>query len=244
MNIYLTDGTPAGFYTALFSAYADSDCLVTSLKDVQLCFGGVPVPIKTEEAKAERVLKKLRQYDKHAEEEISVILRLGDDGREQIALNYARRIIDLRAPARARLSEPAVLAAREAARKVRGETHRLTGFLRFMEGKNGIYYAPFEPDNDILEMLVPHFMQRLKNQPFIIHDTKRKKAALYNTRECAYVCTDDKVNVSVSDYEQLFQNLWQEYYRSVNIAERPHEKQMKGYMPVRYWKYMPEKKDN
>lgn len=53
--------------------------------------------------------------------------------------------------------------------------------------------------------------------------------------------TDERVSVALSEYEQGFQNLWKEYYRSVNIAQRPHEKQMKGYMPVRYWKFMPEK---
>ena len=66
-------------------------------------------------------------------------------------------------------------------------------------------------------------------------------AALYNQKDCVLVRTDDEVSVELSDYEEAFQALWIQYYESVNIAERPHEKQMKGYMPVRYWKYMPEK---
>lgn len=243
MNIYLTDGSPSGFYTAAFTAYAEQDCRITSQTNVQLFIGCTLLTVTADPNKAERVQKKLRQYDRGAEEEISLILRRGDSRREQIALEYLRRIIQLGAPARARLSDPAVIAAREAVRKVRGETHQFTGFLRFMEGKNGVFYAPFEPDNDILELLVPHFTARLKNQPFIIHDTKRRLAALYNMHECVLICTDEKVSVSLSDSEEMFQALWKEYYCSVNIAERPHEKQMKGYMPVRYWKYMPEKRE-
>lgn len=241
MNIYLTDGTEAGFYTAVLAACNEPQSRIVSHKTVQLSFDSALLPVETDITEAERVKNKLRRFDKHAEEEISLILRRGDDGREQIALEYIRLIARYRAPVRARLSEPAVLNARDAVKKVRGETHRFTGFLRFMEGKNGIYYAPFEPDNDILELLVPHFTERLKKQPFIIHDTKRKKAALYNTRECVLTRTDDKVSVNLSDCEQAFQSLWKEYYRAVNIAERPHPKQMKGYMPVQYWKYMPEK---
>ena len=99
---------------------------------------------------------------------------------------------------RQRLSEPAVIAAMESVRKVRGEIHLMSGFLRFMEGKNGVFYAPFESDNDILELLVPHFTARLKNQPFIIHDTKRHLATLYNQKDCVLVRTDDEVSVELS----------------------------------------------
>ena len=75
----------------------------------------------------------------------------------------------------------------------------------------------------------------------MIHDVSRGKAALYNGKECVMTDTADKVDIPLSDCEQHFRTLWKEYYRSVNIAARPHEKQMKGYMPVRYWKFMPEK---
>lgn len=241
MNVYLVDGTAQCFYTAAFDAYADKGCAVTSQKNVQLAFDSALVEVKTDAGKAERVLKKLRQYDKFAEEEIGLILRRGDPQKEQIALGYLRRIVRLKAPARDRLSEPDVIAAMESVRKVRGEVHLMSGFLRFMEGKNGVFYAPFEPDNDIVELLVPHFTARLKNQPFVIHDTRRNLAALYNTKDCLIAQTEEKVSVVLSDYEEAFQALWIQYYDSVNIAERPHEKQMKGYMPVRYWKYMPEK---
>ena len=51
-----------------------------------------------------------------------------------------------------------------------------------------------------------------------------------------------EAEVYLSEYEQAFENLWRKYYSGVNIKERPHERQMKGYMPVRYWKFLPEKK--
>ena len=173
--------------------------------------------------------------------EIGLILRRGCDTREMTALSYLRRIVHEHGPVRDRLSEPEVLEAMTELKKVTGEAHNFTGFLRFMEGANGVFYGPFSPDNDILDLILPHFLKRFASQPFVIHDTARCKAALYNGKECIVTQTDKKVSVALSAYEDSFQALWKEYYSSVNIAQRPHERQMKGYMPVRYWKYMPEK---
>ena len=212
MNVYLTDGTPACFYTAVFSACTDKDCIVTPARDFQIPLGAALVEVAANEEKVARVQRKLRAIDGGAIREISLILRRGCAEREMTALEYIRLLVERKAPVRDMLSHPAVLEARDAIKKVTGEAHNFTGFLRFMEGENGVFYAPFSPDNDILELILPHFLRR-----------------------------DERVSVALSEYEQGFQNLWKEYYRSVNIAQRPHEKQMKGYMPVRYWKFMPEK---
>mgnify|MGYP002798625646 FL=1 len=241
MNVYLTDGTPACFYTAVFSACTDKSCIVTPARDFQIPLGAALIEVVTDTEKSARVQKKLRAIDGGAIREISLILRRGCAEREMTALEYIRLLVERKAPVRDMLSHPAVLEARDAIKKVTGEAHNFTGFLRFMEGENGVFYAPFSPDNDILELILPHFLRRLANQPFVIHDVARRKAALYNTRDCVIADTDERVSVALSEYEQGFQNLWKEYYRSVNIAQRPHEKQMKGYMPVRYWKFMPEK---
>ena len=85
-----------------------------------------------------------------------------------------------------------------------------------------------------------HFASRLKNERFVIHDVKRKIAGMYNGHEWImnYV---GEAEVYLSEYERAFENLWKKYYLAVNIEERPHEKQMKRSMPVRYWKFLPQK---
>lgn len=241
MNIYITDGTEDCFYTAAFTACADTGCRICSGQAVQLCLGASPIQVSPDKEKGGRVREKLKRYDPNSLRDISLLLRRGWEGREQLALDYLRLIVRARAPVRDRLADGTVLAVRENCRKVTGEAHNFSGFLRFMEGAGGIFYAPFAPDNDILELILPHFLKRLPAQPFIIHDTARKKAALYNGRECLIAPADERVSVALSQREDLFRSLWQEYYEAVNIAGRPHEKQMKGYMPVRYWKYLPEK---
>lgn len=242
MNVYITDGTEECFYTAVFNACTDRDCVVTSSHTVQLSLGASVTAVRTDRQKCERVRNKLTEYAPHSLRDVSVILRRGSSDKEQVALEYIRLIVQKKSPVGGMLSHPAVIAAREEMKKVTLEAHRFKGFLRFMEAQGGIYYAPFAPDNDILEMILPHFIARLKNQPFIIHDTLRGKAALYNTKECVIAATGEKVDIPLSECETHFQTLWKEYYTAVNIADRPHEKQMKNYMPVRYWKFMPEKR--
>lgn len=242
MNVYLTDGTEEGFYTAAFYACTDAESTITSQKNVQLALDARVVETAADAEKCARVKAKLRACDAHCLHEFSLLLRRGCAQREEIALAYLRLIVREGRPVRDMLAHPAVLAARENIRKVTGEAHNFTGFLRFMEGEGGIFYGPFEPDNDILTLILPHFMKRFSSQPFVIHDVRRAKAALCNGGECAVVSTEGGVSIPLSEREEYFIGLWKQYYRSVNIEQRPHEKQMKGYMPVRYWKYMPEKK--
>lgn len=240
MIIYFTDGTEEGFFTAAFFACKDTESIVSS-SNIQLPLGAEIVSVQTDPEKCDAVKKSLRAYDSRCLRELSLLLKRGSEEREQIALAYLRKIVRRRGPVREMLADPDVLAARENIRKVTAEAHHFTGFLRFMEGTGELFYAPFEPDNDILELILPHFLRRLPGQSFVIHDVKRQKAALYNGHDCVIAKTEKKVNILISDREEIFRSLWKEYYRSVNITQRPHEKQMKGYMPVRYWKYMPEK---
>ena len=241
MNLYLTDGSEESFYTAAFTACTDGDCVVTSAREVQLAAGAVLIEVRADKERCTRVKRFLRRYDARALGEIALLLRRGCAAKEMTALGYLRLIVRERAPVRDRLSHPAVLEAMSEIKKVTQEAHRYKGFLRFMECANGIYYAPLEPDNDILGLIVPHFARRFADQPFAIHDVARQKAVLCRGGRRAFIRTEEKVDIPLSDGELTLQALWREYYAAVNIAQRPHEKQMKGYMPVRYWKYLPEK---
>lgn len=243
MNLYLTDGSEEGFYTAAFSACTDKDCVVTSARNIQLAADAVPVEVRTDGERCERVRRFLRRYDARALSELSLLLRRGSAAKEMTALGYLRLIVQKRAPVRDMLSHPAVFEAMSEIKKVTQEAHRLKGFLRFMECANGIFYAPFEADNDVLGLIAPHFARRFGAMPFAIHDVARQKAMLSDGKRCLLVHTENKVDIPLSDGEQTMQALWKEYYAAVNIAQRPHEKQMKGYMPVRYWKFLPEKQD-
>lgn len=241
MTHYLVDGTEDCFYTAVFDGYREKEIIITSQSDVQLGLDCKLVEVETDGEKAERVKRKLYATDKGALEDIRLILKSCDIDKENVAFAYIKLIMRQGGAVRGMLADETVIEAMEIRSHVTSEAHRLKGFLRFMENSEGVLYAPYSPDNDVTDMLATHFAARFGNSRFVIHDTKRKIAALYDG--CEIVITRvGEAEIYLSEYERYFEELWRQYYKSVNIASRPHEKQMKGYMPVRYWKFLPEKK--
>lgn len=241
MTYFLVDGSENCFYTAVFDAYKNKDCMITSERNVQLGLGFEVNDVVTDENKAERVKAKVNALDKGAAEDISLLLRSDNPLKENVAFEYIKLLISNGGAVRAMLANPTVIEMTEIRTHVFGEAHRMKGFLRFMESAEKIMYAPYSPDNDITDILAVHFAARLGGQPFVIHDIKRKLAAMYDGQEIVMTRADD-AEIYLSEYESYFQELWKQYYNSVNIASRPHEKQMRGSMPVRYWKFLPEKR--
>lgn len=241
MTYYLVDGSDDCFFTAVFDAFKNKDCIITSEKDLQLGLGFELIEVISDKQKAERVKKKLNALDKLCLEDIGLLLRSCASLKEQTAFEYIKLIVQHNGAVRNMLAIPSVMEMTTIRNQVSLETHRMTGFLRFIENTEGVLYAPYSPDNDITDLVAPHFAKRFSNQRFVIHDVKRKKAALFDGNEIVMFDADG-AEIYLSEYQQHFEDLWRQYYKSVNIESRPHEKQMKGYMPVRYWKFMPEKK--
>lgn len=235
---YFYDGTKEAFLTALLLSYDDPEPLITA-GGMQLVLGQQTVFVRTDAERAKRAEERLLSFDKNCMNDLDIILRSGDPNRDQIALDYFRLLTEKKMPVRRMLGYDAVIAADQCIRRVDYEIHRFHGFLRFMECTSGALYAPFSPDNDIYDLLVPHFRARLPQYPFVIHDVKRGKAAVYDGKN-TFLAPLKEAEVVLSADENGWQALWRQYYKSVNIPSRERLKQMRGYMPVRYWKFMTE----
>lgn len=240
MKIYLTDGTVTCFFTAVFDCFREKECIITSDPQVQLSFDSEIVHVESDGEKNARVQNTLNKYDRNCADDVVTALRSCDPLKEQTAFEYIKKLVEAKSPINKRLNLTEVIEFNDLIHKVTGETHRLKGFLRFMESSDGALYAPYSPDNDITDLLTAHFAERLKSEKFVIHDIKRRIAGMYDGNEW-FIISAGEAEVYLSEYERAFENLWKKYYTAVNIKERPHEKQMKGYMPVRYWKFLPEK---
>ncbi len=238
--LYVFDGTKNGFWTTLVRAFQDEEAYVSS-KWVQLAVGQGQVCVETDLSLAKRVENKLLAYDKTSAKDLDTLLRCGDADNEQIAFRYFRLLAKEKVPVSRRLADLDVFRATECIRKVGFEVHRFHGFIRFMETSSGALYAPFSPDNDICELLLPHFRARLPQFPFVLHDVGRKKAAVYDGHS-SFVAPLQEAEVLLSADEEGWQSLWRRYYSSVNIPSRERLKQMRGYLPARYWKYLTEKR--
>ena len=138
------------------------------------------------------------------------------------------------------LSVDTILYVQKLSRKVMLEVQRMKGFIRFNEIVPELFYSKITPDNNILELLKPHFTHRFKKQNFIIHDTKRNLALLYNTNDS--VISEFK-NITISKLnsnEIYYQDLWKAFRESISIKERANPRLQKQYMPKRYWENMNE----
>lgn len=246
MTTYFFDGTKNGLLTCIFESFYDrripddvtTECVQCGLLDEI-------VTIKTDSEKAERVYKCLKNCKtKYLVSDFNLTFRSGEKKRFKVLFDYLNvAISNKNIDVSKAFALPEIQAFTDLKNRIYTETHRFKGFLRFMETEKGFYYACYEPDNDITELLVPHFTARLQS-PFIIHDIKRNILALCDGKRYKILNGGDNgVTVFMSESEEIFLDLWQQYYKSINIEERKNLRQMKNYMPERYWKNLSEKQE-
>lgn len=236
---YFFDGTKYGFLTAFLAAFGDNNARLYCANG-QLALGETPVFVETDEEKAKKAENRLLSFDRDCMRDLDTLLRSGMTEKAQIAFDYFRLLAQIKSPIGKRLAEPAVFSAVECMRKVGHEIHKMHGFIRFMETASGALYAPCSPDNDIVDLLARHFRARLPQFSFVLNDVGRKKAAVYDGKNI-FVAPLHHADVVLSADETEWKKLWQRYYVAVNIPSRERLKQMRGSMPVRYWKFLPEK---
>lgn len=136
-------------------------------------------------------------------------------------------------------SQPQVLPIKEAFVKVEREAQKFRGILRFAD-IGGVLYAAYSPDNDLTILLIEHFADRYKFESFIIHDLRRKKAAVYSNQHWEI---KDISRVELPDYsedETMIRKLWKQYFLDLAIKERTNINLQFQFVPARYRKDMVE----
>lgn len=128
----------------------------------------------------------------------------------------------------------------EAVDKVSKESCRMQGLVRFKKTENDFYYSEIEPDHNIIYMITPHFRKRFAGENFIIHDIKRKIAAVNQRGICRISSIDIERKPADSDEEKFYTSLWKDYFKSIAISERKNPKLQRQFVPVRYRKHLPE----
>ena len=125
-------------------------------------------------------------------------------------------------------------------KRVRGEAHKLKGFLRFSLMNNNFYYGEISPDNNVIGILSNHFKKRLKEEYWIIKDINREIYAIYDKKDIYYL-TDEEVvslNLDKGKEECLIEDLWKTFHKTVAIPSRKNLRCQQNFMPKKYWKNM------
>lgn len=241
--IYVTDGSFEGILTAVFEAYEKKEEpeAIVSKNEYQVSLFSEIREVKTQTEKSDRVYRTI--VSKMGEEAIEVLYRayLHEDTDVGIAIfRYIRVGLKVGKRVISYLQNPDVLLINDMSHKVLAENHLFLGILRFNKLKNGIYYAKIEPDNNITALLINHFVERLNDQPWIIHDAKRGIYALYNTNQV--VISNEYIPIPENKNDDDFEELWKRYFEAIAIESRLNPRLQKAFMPRRYWKNLTEKK--
>lgn len=253
MLTYVYDGSLEGLFTALFEglfAGEEVDEIVGNDRYTPSLFSTAKV-IATDREKARKLRRFLQKRLSRRAFQNLVYCYLSESGMEKTLLSYIKLLVPAGRKVEGNYADATIAAITKTAQKVAYEVHRFHGFLRFRRVYGDLYYAPVEPDHNILALLVPHFTARFSGQKWFIHDRRRNLGAYYDGRECRMVsgvAINGELEASLQgiktgiegEQEILCRELWNEYYTSIALAERKNEKLRRQHMPVRYWKYLTE----
>ncbi|TWV99679.1 DNA metabolism protein [Chitinophaga pinensis] len=142
-----------------------------------------------------------------------------------------------------------ILHVAQTARKVLREKHRMEAFVRFQLTKDNIYYSLVAPDYNVLPIIAKHFKERYADQYWIIYDERRRFGIYYNLEKVETIRLQFNTeydphyhttgNVWAPE-EELYQKLWNTYFKEANIVGRKNPRLQLQHMPRRYWKYLTE----
>ncbi|WP_125722534.1 TIGR03915 family putative DNA repair protein [Flavobacterium ustbae] len=254
MTQIIYDGSYEGWLSAVFESYE------YKLKDVvfakkensnRLLFSNTHFVI-TDNNKANRVLNGLEQrLSKNGFSSIYLAFLSELDQIEEMLFRFVQYAFSSPINIEGDLSRSEVLNVKKAAHLTGKESHRMKAFVRFKLTKDDLYYAIVEPDCDVLPLIEQHFKNRYADQRWLIYDSKRRYGIYYDLEDVTTVEMQFESNPSSSflaeindENEEFFQNLWRNYFSSVNIESRKNTKLHIKHMPKRYWKNLTEKIPN
>ncbi len=252
--VYLYDGSFEGFLSVVFRIFekrTEPEDIIPLLPDQQLPLGPCCHTDSCQQ-KADRVWKGLvaRSSLKNAGL-FRVAFLSGEPQKEMLLWRYLKKVFTAcQKDFYRNMLDEDVFDMVQMARRVRREAHRFHGFVRFRQTREQMFFAPIDPDHDIIRLIAPFFKGRMSDQNWVIYDVKRNYGIYYDQQSLQEVVLKNPAfdlssgrlhRTARAMDEDLYSKLWQHYYDAINIIERKNHRQMKQAMPQRYWKYLPEK---
>jgi probable DNA metabolism protein len=252
MQTIVYNGSFEGFLCAVFDVYEYkfTDVNIVPAYKHQPSLFAEPHIVNLDLHHSDRVWKGLqKKLTKDAQDQVYRSFLSELDGIENTLLQYIQYVFASDAFMEEDYSHAAVLALTQTAKKVWREKHRMEAFVRFQRTADGLYYAIIEPDYNVLPLIAEHFQTRYADQRWMIYDARRRYGMYYDMKTVSTVqiqfseavANGKDVSSVYDESEAIYQQLWKQYFKSVNIAARKNTKLHIQHMPRRYWKYLPEK---
>lgn len=248
MNTYVYDGSFEGLLTAIFYSYKEKNDLdiVTKNKFVKN-FINQEIIIERDDEIFKRVYESIKyKLSQNTLKNVYYLYLSEVQGSEKIIYDYLKLCYKYGDRINLAKNNDIICYVDKLYRRVSLEAHRFEGFVRFKEIGQRIFYSEIEPDYNILPLIMDQFAERFSDQHFIIHDTKREMAIIYDTNEVYMkemsINYRDRIREGAKKDE--FESLFKVFYNSINIEERYNPRQRNSYMPKRYWKNLIEVEEN
>jgi len=252
--LILYDGTWLGLLTSIFDVFEKKwsvSGFVIFNQSGQSDVFSEKVSVVTDPAKAERVWKGLKK--KIPSENCIQLYRcfLSElPGIEMTILSCVQFYFSGVASPQLAYGRPDVLKVNQTSKMVYREKHRMEAFARFQRTADDLYYAGIEPDFNVIPLLSEHFAERYADQNWLIYDLKRKYGIYFNQETVEEITLDfsddihsgNSIKEIFHDGEVLYQELWKDYFKHVNIPSRKNIKLHLQHVPRRYWKHLTEKR--
>ena len=244
-NIYIYDGGFISYIALVVELFkrkiVPDDIKLIDSFDKGLFDNEIFIRVENEQKNIELIKPKLTKEVSYC---IYNVFLSGNKNKEMIIYNFLINYFKYGKTIFGRRNIDSVNESIKISKYVRGEAHKLKGFLRFSKMKNNFYYAKFESTNNVIGILANHFSKRLMNDNFIIYDTKRGIYAIYDKKKLFYLTSNDIVDLNLEkDNEDSIEDLWKTFYKTIGIKERENKRCRQNFMPKKYWKNMLEMED-
>ncbi len=246
--VLLYDGSLEGFLTTVFYIHSRkiSNPVISRENEYIPELFDQTLIIKSEKEEALRVLEGIRQkISKSVLNQITRAFLSEEKGAEEILHRFIMKGIGRGASIMEDLTDPDALGVMELSRRTLREYHRFLGLIRFRRLSTGEYYAPFEPETNLLPLLARHFTDRFNNQSWIIHDKKRKKALIsyegnIEMADLETLPEEASLEIDSAESKDPWVEIWKLYHRKIGIDERVNPRLQMQFMPKKYWQYLTE----
>lgn len=250
---FITDGTFEGMLTAIFDCYAfkvTPSNIVAEVKYQPGLFGRVEFVI-TDKGKAKRVADKLKRIDVAFFKMLYCLFLSEYLHRELLIYRLISKLLRNPTQVKGDFRDPDVLHAKEIKKEIAREVHRMHAFVRFQRMADDIWFAAISPDFDVIPLIGDHFEKRYADQKWVIYDVMRGYGLHYDLRDAYFVEMDLPKKITpqklekamLHPEEEVYQQLWKDYFKAVNIELRGNMKLHVKNVPRRYWRYLFEKQE-
>lgn len=234
--IYCYDGSFDGLMCCVFDSYTRKEVPsdIVTKENQQLTFNEVHDVI-TDEAHADRILRSIpKKMGENATDFIKKAFLSDIPNRDMNIVRFMYKGYKYGFRVMYMVADSTVNTLYKAVQGSCHEAHLLMGFVRFSDN-NGTLSAVIEPKNKVLPLMAAHFIDRYRNENFLIYDKTNRMALIYSNHNAEIVEDIDFELPDTTEEEEYYRQLWKTFYNTIGIKERCNPLCRMNLMPKRYW---------